>query len=795
MGAGALRIDAKYGGVTVAEVQVDLGAHGVTVETTSDKRVYQSSPTLTILGQGFNASGTNVLRWGNSLRGLGLNYTISKAEANELTLTLTPGSKWRANAANLPDSLTLLAIDAGAGLVPVGATEAKKGRVVATVYANPSLKAATRALFRTLTHEIWVEGAGFVRGQTSFALLGTSADGAPLLDLRPFVDYVMVVFNSTHARVSLRDGKAWANGAGGELRCVGLDTGAGQSSAASAAKPFVLASIAEDAVHESGAAVTRTAMTQTIYETPELKKLTIAGENLCGSSSSVDKTKLELTFNPPVDFSTYSVSSASSSKITLSLKKGERWPVGAMYLAKLKCDPSAEEVTFADGAGVGIATVLADPTIDAHPELVLYAEHSKRVVIRGSGFSPEGTELTLVPTLRSAYKIVECLEESISLELLPGERWTSLASLSAAGAKGLPLRVVKIDTGAGEVSFATDNDGGVVAATLVNEPDGDVCDDSCEWANDGYCNDGTAPLGGNMDDYEDDYAEGGRKNTWDDDYGGNWYDDDYYGGFYDDEYGAYFDDANDLPACLPGTDCTDCQPRGGDAQKFEQVEVECDNSCQYSRDGYCDDTRVSSYCALDTDCQDCGPASAGNYTLYDDDGWWDDDEENWYWDDDYYEGTGAEQHGDDDDYFYYDDAATSWDDDDAYDDASLAAAKNASAATKPASDDDDKSVVGFVRSSPNPFEINDDAISHSSADGATSLLVAGAVAAALSVAACAALRVATRGTGGGFLPLFKGGKAEGKDLAAGWAEMSDRKAAKAATIPITPDVSFSGGRD
>ena len=28
-GAGALRIHAKYGGVTVAEVQVDLGAHGV----------------------------------------------------------------------------------------------------------------------------------------------------------------------------------------------------------------------------------------------------------------------------------------------------------------------------------------------------------------------------------------------------------------------------------------------------------------------------------------------------------------------------------------------------------------------------------------------------------------------------------------------------------------------------------------------------------------------------------------------------------------------------------------------
>merc|ERR1719506_360179 len=42
-GGGFLRIDAKYGGVTVAEVQVDLGAHGVRVETTAaDQKAYQS---------------------------------------------------------------------------------------------------------------------------------------------------------------------------------------------------------------------------------------------------------------------------------------------------------------------------------------------------------------------------------------------------------------------------------------------------------------------------------------------------------------------------------------------------------------------------------------------------------------------------------------------------------------------------------------------------------------------------------------------------------------------------------
>jgi hypothetical protein len=42
-----------------------------------------------------------------------------------------------------------------------------------------------------------------------------------------------------------------------------------------------------------------------------------------------------------------------------------------------------------------------------------------------------------------------------------------------------------------------------------------------------------------------------------------------------------------------------------------------------ANDGYCDDTRTSSLCDLGTDCKDCGPASAGNFTTWDDDGWWD----------------------------------------------------------------------------------------------------------------------------------------------------------------------------
>ena len=66
-GAGDLRIDAKYGGVTVAEVQVDLGAHGVTVESAADHKLYQGDPELTVRGSGFNDTiSLNTLKWGNS---------------------------------------------------------------------------------------------------------------------------------------------------------------------------------------------------------------------------------------------------------------------------------------------------------------------------------------------------------------------------------------------------------------------------------------------------------------------------------------------------------------------------------------------------------------------------------------------------------------------------------------------------------------------------------------------------------------------------------------------------------
>ena len=49
VGGGALRVDPKAGGVTVAEVQADLGGHGVSAETTAaDQFIYQSAKTIKV---------------------------------------------------------------------------------------------------------------------------------------------------------------------------------------------------------------------------------------------------------------------------------------------------------------------------------------------------------------------------------------------------------------------------------------------------------------------------------------------------------------------------------------------------------------------------------------------------------------------------------------------------------------------------------------------------------------------------------------------------------------------------
>ena len=83
-----------------------------------------------------------------------------------LTLELAKGgtSKWRRNPSNLPGPLLLLAVDAGGGFVAVGPTEAKKGRAVATIFEDPFIYPSSKTVFSGHSHEIWITGKGFTRG-------------------------------------------------------------------------------------------------------------------------------------------------------------------------------------------------------------------------------------------------------------------------------------------------------------------------------------------------------------------------------------------------------------------------------------------------------------------------------------------------------------------------------------------------------------------------------------------------------------------------------------------------------
>jgi len=193
------------------------------------------------------------------------------------------------------------------------------------------------------------------------------------------------------------------------------------------------------------------------------------------------------------------------------------------------------------------------------------------------------------------------------------------------------LQVTSVDTGAGEIVF----DEPITVGYIIKDREGVVCDDSCEFAFDGVCDDGSEP--------NDQYYYQNYNNYMDDDLGGFYGDPEdvdgdgvTYGVAYDDYYMPNED--YQVSACVEGTDCTDCGGVDAIVDYSKPLEPDsgfesCTNTCIYPRDGVCDDPRGTKYCELGTDCQDCGPVGADNFTRADDDGWWDDDDDYWTFND------------------------------------------------------------------------------------------------------------------------------------------------------------------
>ena len=192
-----------------------------------------------------------------------------------------------------------------------------------------------------------------------------------------------------------------------------------------------------------------------------IRKLEIQGSSFCQRPS--------LAFQPPLaDGVDYSITRATSEKLSLTGKPHKKWryEAGPLYLMSIQCGSDAP-VELASGQGIVVATVLADPTIEAS-ERKIYATLTKRLIVRGSGFSLDGTELTLRPTSRSSYEVESVEMAEMVLILKEGKSW--VPAKTKDDGKPVSIYVTKIDTGAGEVVMEDD---GAIVARVFPDPSGD----------------------------------------------------------------------------------------------------------------------------------------------------------------------------------------------------------------------------------------------------------------------------------------------------------------------------------
>jgi len=602
------------GNVTVADVQENLVAHAITVEdTAASQMIYQDEESVTVKGSGFNDKDKgNRLSFSNGIIGKGKNYTTTEHSATQLTLKLAPGSLWRKNGESLPGYLTLLAVDAGGGFVSVGPINSGKGRDIAAVFERPSIQAAAPGtqvvqLFRTHSHELAIRGAGFPLVMSR-----------PLLRFKPplqeGIDYTVRVTTRLDMTITLISGRAWRD-TPGSLFITGINTRGDEAGWVLYAGDGVkVADVIADTAAEQTGGVEVFQMGTKVYQSFLSESIDVLGR---GFSSEVSLT-LDPALEKGVD---YTIDSVTPNKMTLKLAQGKKWRADAGYLTVMAIAVKDADYPLAGGNGIRVAVVLANPTVTAGTDS-FHDSQSKVVYITGTGFtSVDDTKVVMYPTMPNSYKVIAVLPTRIRIQLMPTVKWLPpyLTIGANDGDKKVPLQVASINTGAGTVTFDTP----ITVGNIVKDRAGEVCDDSCDFAFDDVCDDGSES------EYSSYYT---------------YYQEDDYGGFAEEEFNDYYmaDDTYTVSACLQGTDCTDCG--GIDAiidynippKKSEDTDEEpvvCNNDCIYAHDNICDDPRGVNYCAIGTDCFDCGPVGASNFTQVDDDAMWDDDDDYWKFND------------------------------------------------------------------------------------------------------------------------------------------------------------------
>ena len=654
-GAGPVKVGGDAG-VVIANVMPDKAGHKVTVTDTSETQtLYNDAPSLVVSGTSFNSEGTRLM-FANGMS-LNKNYTIAAITDTTMVLNLVSGMKWRANPMTLPAKLTVLQVDAGAGFVAVGPINSAKGRDVAKIYQRPTIvhnrnadgtEVAAPNLNQQQSHELWIWGQGFIP-------LSKSEYGTTELKFSPAIDpnaYTITCTARNKLVVSLKDGQKW--GPIGELKVVAVKTK--PSNGNRLLKPFdwvpvndgkgqIVARIVADVGADKQGGITVIPSSVKVYASVRNDVIHVMGT---GFAAGMQVSFFSSDFEDPkaytiVQGTDFDLAVLSANELTLTLKTGKKWmekgKSGGLFMKTVSPPGSASPFELAGGEGIRIAVVYADPVVEKAMDYdTVHESQSKVVTIWGSGFTTRSvTKVELRPTPTSNYKILSVDDDYIKVQLLDKKDWLpAFMHMEDTKEDKVSLTLTKIDTGAGLISMPGE---GTIIGYIVKDRAGVTCDDSCEYAFDGVCDDNEAFYNWGDDDHYGAYSY--YYGYYDlDDFNGQNVDDDYLSTAYSyqhehDDYDFWNDDGN-LGACLAGTDCTDC---GGVDAEIDWNTVElgadddyaddpCSNTCPYARDGVCDDPRGEDYCALGTDCQDCGVVGHSNFTAINDDVWWDDDD---YW--------------------------------------------------------------------------------------------------------------------------------------------------------------------
>ena len=163
----------------------------------------------------------------------------------------------------------------------------------------------------------------------------------------------------------------------------------------------------------------------------------------------------------------YKVQVLSDTALSINLVSGKSWPLASdgdtnLYLMSLIDDRKGSMNQLE--TPVVIALVIPTPTVMHGGEKVIYMTATTRLNIYGTGFRAKSVELIFDPPLEKDVDYMLNTRSSTHMQLMlrSGRNWRS-------DGKPGPLKLRRIDTGAGDLRIDTKY-GGVTVAEVRGEP-------------------------------------------------------------------------------------------------------------------------------------------------------------------------------------------------------------------------------------------------------------------------------------------------------------------------------------